>query len=344
MANYYEPKYLRGVLQKAVPPRTFFRSRFFTDNVTFPTETVSFEFAQGQRKLLPYGWSEGKSTPLTREGYQLRTYRAPLISGSRTITPATLDSKLLGESEWNSGLTPDMRAREVAARDLADLQEALFRRQEYMCARLKQDGKLTITGEGVNDEVDYQFSNIETVTKASDKWSTPSYDILGKLAKLARTLRRDGVNPDMMIVGHEVAEALSLNEGILKLRNDSFVNIPAPDSLEPGVTFLMQLRAPGLYLNVYEYDEYYVDELGDLVPLIDPGTVILQSSRERNMMLYGRVVYIDSRTQDYVASIGEYTPYVVTEEDPPVRKLILASRCLPMPRDTQSWYVLKNVV
>ena len=342
MTDYYEPKYLRGAIEKALPPRTFFRSRFFPPSVTFPTESVSFEFSKSKRILLPYADQYSGSVPIMREGYQLKSYRAPLITGSRTITPSTLETKLLGEREWNSGKSPEDRARELAARDLAELQEALFRKLEFMCARVKQDGKLTIDGPGVMDEVDYQVANIETVTNAN-KWTSTSYDILGKLGKMARTLRKNGINPDMLIVGSDVSEAMCVNEGILKLRHDQWVNIPDPASLEPGVVFLMQIKAPGIYLNVYEYSEYYTDENGDLVPLIDPGTVIMQSSKERNMMLHGAVTYLNHRTRDYVTSMSEYVPYVVAEEDPPVRKLVLSSRALPMPRDNEAWYVLKNV-
>ena len=344
MNDYYSPKYLRGALEKAIPPKKFFLSRFFKQAITFPTVSVSFEFAQNKRILLPYADQYSGSVPIAREGYQLKTYRAPLITGSRTITPETLETKGFGEPEWNSGKSPDERAKEVAARDLAELQEALYRKLEYMCARVKQDGKLTIDGYGVNDEVDYQVPNIETITANNQKWTNTSYDILGKLAKMARVLRKNGVNPDMLIVGSDVSEAMCVNEGILKLRNDMWVNIPDPASLEPGVVFLMQLKAPGIYLNVYEYSEYYTDNNGQLVPLIDPGTVIMQSSRERNIMLHGAVTYLNPKTRDYVSSMSEYVPYVVTEEDPPMRKLVLSSRALPMPRDNEAWYVLKQAV
>lgn len=344
MTNYYEPKLLRGAIEKSIPPKTFFRSRFFSRSITFPTETVSFEFSKAKRVLLPYASIHGASTPITREGYQLRTYRAPLISGSRAITPYTLQDKLFGESEWNSGKAPDDRAREIAARDLADLQEALIRRQEYMCARVKQDGKLEIDGRGVAESVDYHFENIEEVTKAADKWSNTKYSILNKLLKILRKMRRDGVNPDMLIVGEGVAEALSTNEELLRLRHDEYLSIPDPGSLENGVTYLFNIRSAGINLNVYEYLEYYTDTENNVVPLVDPGTVIIQSSREKNYMLHGVVTYLNHRTREYVSSMGEYIPYVVAEEDPPVRKLVLSSRCLPMPADVESWYVLKNVI
>lgn len=342
MKNYYDPKYLRGSITKILPERLFFRNRFFSESVTFPTQTVTFEFASNSRRLLPYATEHSGSIPVDRNPYQAKTFTAPLLSGSRTITPDSLAMKLLGEAPYNSGLSPEDRARDLAAQDLVDLTEALYRQEEYMCARLKQDGKLDIDTDGILATVDYGFTNIENITSAN-KW-TENYDILGKLAKMARELRKNGVNPDTLIVGAEVAEAINQNAGVLKLRHDTFVEIPAPDSLENGITFVCQIRAPGVYVNVLEYDEYYADADGNLQPVIDPKTVIMQSSRERNIMLHGAVTYLDQRTNEYITDMSEYVPYTVSSYDPPVKKLIVSSRVLPMPRDIESWLVLKNVV
>ena len=38
--NYYEPKYLRGSISKILPERLFFRNRFFSESVTFPTKLL----------------------------------------------------------------------------------------------------------------------------------------------------------------------------------------------------------------------------------------------------------------------------------------------------------------
>ncbi|MBQ7543868.1 MAG: major capsid protein [Synergistaceae bacterium] len=342
MNDYYDAKYLRAAITKITPARLFFRNRFFTESMTFPTKTVTFEYAKNTRALLPFSDDHMPSPPVKRNPYQALTFTAPLLSGSRTITADTLAQKLIGESPYNSGMSMDERAEELALRDLMELTDALYKQEEYMCARLKQDGKFTVNATGLNTTIDYGFTQIETVASAN-KWGATS-DVLGYLTKKARELRKNGINPDMLIVGHDASEALCNNEGVLKLRHDQFVDIPAPASLEDGVTFVCRLRAPGLYLNVYEYDEYYEDEDGDLQPMIDPKTAILQSSREHNMMLHGAVLHIDTRTGGYVSEMREYVPYVVTHEDPPVRKLIVSSRTLPMPTDITSWITLKNVI
>ena len=342
MTNYYDPKYLRGAIQSIRPARLFFRNNFFTESVRFPTKQVTFEFAENARGLLPYANDDAPAPAVSRTGYQAKTFTAPLISGSRVISPATLEMKLLGESPYNSGMSPDERARQIAANDLMELVDQLYRQEEYMCARVKQDGKLIIDGEGIHQEIDYGLPFMETPTGAN-KW-TASYDILGKLQKMARELRKHGTNPNQLIVGEGIAELFNQNQAILDLRRDDYFKIPDPGDLADGIIYLCTLRAPGLHLDVYEYSEYYTDKAGDVVPVIDPGTVIMQSSRERNFLLHGAVTYIDERTREYVTEMTDYVPYVSVETNPPVKRLIVSSRVLPMPRDVNSWYVLKNAV
>ena len=342
MADYYEPRYLRGAIRKIQPTRLFFRNNFFTEAVRFPTKTVTFEFAENPRALLPFANEDMPAPSVKRSSYQAKSYTAPLISGSRVITPATLETKLPGESPYNSGFSPEDRARELAADDLMELQDQLYRQEEYMCARVKQDGKLIIDAEGLHQEIDYELPFIETPTQAN-KW-TSSYDILGKLQKMARELRKQGTNPDQLIVGEGIAELFNTNQAIVDLRRDEYLKIPDPGSLANGIIYLCTLRAPGINLDVYEYSEYYTDNTGTLKPVIDSGTVIMQSSRERNFMLYGAVTYIDDRTRQYVTEMTDYVPYVSVSTNPPERRLIVSARSLPMPRDVNSWYVLKNAV
>ena len=291
MTNYYEPKYLRAAIRKINPARQFFRNRLFSETLTFPTPTVTFEYARSPRMVLPFANDNTGSVNVARSGYQALTFTAPLLSGHRVITPSTVNEKLFGEAPYNSEYTPEDRARELAAMDLIELQESLYRQEEYMCAHAG----------GAKGEIDYGFTQAESV-KASDKW-TANYDILGKLLKCARTLRKNGINPDTLIVGHEVSEAINTNAGVLALRHDNWVNIPEPGSLEDGITYICQLRAPGLYLNVLEYDEYYSDKDGNVLPLVDPKTAILLSSKDRNMMLYGAVTYLD-KNGEYVSEMA----------------------------------------
>ncbi len=175
----------------------------------------------------------------------MKTYSTPYLAPNRVITNDDLYQKSLGESEWNSGVTPDERAAKLAAEDIMYLQDTITRTEEFMCARVKQDGKLIIKGNGINEVVDYGFENIATVD-ASDRW-TPTFDIMGQLAAIAREMRKDGINPDMLILGSDAADMLLKNERYLKLLDNRRVEIGEIklSEMEDGINYLGRIIVPG---------------------------------------------------------------------------------------------------
>lgn len=341
--KYYEPKYLYGVLKELAPVNAFFRKNFFTQTVTFPTESVTFENMKADKRPLPFSHPDMPAPVIGRTGYSARRYTPPLVSGSRVINFHTLESKLPGESPYNSGVDIEQRAAELAANDLEELQAGIQRREEIMCCELKQNGKILVDSDAVNGVIEYGFENLELAT-SSDKW-TGSYDILGKLQEVNKKLLQQGTNGDMLILGVKAADALLSNTKIAKLLDNRRMNFGdlAPADLANGIQYLGKLAAPGLFCDIFCYNDFYFDEAsGKMKSYIDEGTVILQSSQEKNFMLYGAVAYIDNNGSDFV-SASEYAPYVAVSQNPPVRQLIVASRPLPMPADVSSWFVLKDV-
>lgn len=341
--KYYEPKYLYGLLKELSPINAFFRKNYFAEKITFPTETVTFERMNAYRKAASF-FNDDMPAPVDkREGYSVRSYKPQLIGKSRVIDIPAIKNKLAGEAPYNSGVSPEERAAEIAANDLEQLQGAIQRKEEILCSKLKQDGKIIIDGDAINGVVEYGFTNIEE-TASADKWAS-GYDILGKLEATSDKLLQDGINPDMLILGKKAADALLANTKIAKLLDNRRINFGeiVPGGLANGVQYLGKLIAAGVYLDLYLYRDFYKDDDGQVKPYIDDGTVIMQNSQEKNYMLYGAVNYIGD-DDEFVTSMNDYVPYTITSKDPPVKKLIVASRPLPMPAQINSWYVLKNVV
>lgn len=342
--KYYEPKFLYGVIKELEPVNAYFRKNFFNDTITFPTESVTFERMNSDRGILPFSDPNKPAPVISRKGYSARIYTPPLISGGRMINLSTLEQKIAGETPYNSGLSPEDRAAEIAANDLAELQAQIQRKEEYLCAQLKQNGKIIVDADSFDGVIEYGFTNIE-VTQSSDKW-TSSYDILGKLKEKNVELLHNGVNADMLIMGYQAAAALMSNTKIAKLMDNRRMNFGeiAPEKFAQGVQYLGRLIDVGLYLDLYCYADFYNDyDHGTIMPYLNTDCVIMQSSQEKDYMLYGAVTYIDHNGEDFISS-NEYVPYIVTTQDPPTRKLIVASRPLPMPAKNNSWYVLKEVV
>ncbi|MBR1602928.1 MAG: major capsid protein, partial [Synergistaceae bacterium] len=93
------------------------------------------------------------------------------------------------------------------------------------------------------------------------------------------------------------------------------------------------------------YAEWVPDDMdeGKLKPIIDPETVIMQSSRERNSMLYGAVT-LNDEAGEFHTYMEEFVPNTWFTRNPPQKFISLSSRPLPMPHDLKSWVVLKGVV
>lgn len=349
--DFYTPRTMKGALKRILPVRTFFKSRFFGNSVTFPTKTVSFEFKDAKRRLAPYVSDRIGSKSVERDGYEIKTFMPTLVAPDRPITEDTLAQKLLGESLINSGVTPDERAASIAAQDLMDLQEMVTRRIEYMCARVKQDGALSIIGDGVNRKVDYEFENIVEV-ESSDVW-TPDSDIMGMLGAGGEELSKFGVNPDMLILGTAAAEKFLDNKKILRLLDNRRVEIGEirPSDMENGIRYLGRVATPKITIEIYSYGEWYpddqdLDEDGEpkLKPLVDPETAILQSSTEQNSILYGAITLSNTKTEEFETYMDEVVPDSWMTKKPAQRFISLSSRPLPMPHDLKSWMVFKNVV
>ena len=349
--NLYTPQTMRGVLKRALPLRTFFLSRFFRNVVTFPTDSVFWEVSEDKRRLAPYVNPRLGSQAVERDGYKAKSYTPPLVAPERPITNDTLAQKLLGEALINSGITPAERAAKIMAQDLLDLDNMITRREEFMCARVKQDGLLTIKGRGVNYVEDYEFENIVEVA-TGDVWGTTS-DLLGQLDAGAQELSKYGVNADMLILGSDAAKAFLNNEKILKLLDIRRVEMGeiAPRSLESGIRYLGRIASAQVTVDVYGYSEWYPDEEDldadgnpKLKPMVDPETAILQSSTEDNSMLYGAVTLMNQKTEEFETHMDPRVPDSWITKRPAQRFVSISSRPLPMPHDLKSWMVFKNVV
>jgi hypothetical protein len=157
----------------------------------------------------------------------------------------------------------------------------------------------------------------------------------------------------MLILGKAAARALLNNNKFLELLDNRRVEMGEikPGELENGVAYIGRAITPGMMLDIYSYTEWYPDDTDldadgnpTLKPLVDPETAILQSSSERNSMLYGAITLMDKNSEQHVTYMEPYVPHSWITEDPAQKFISIKSRPLPMPHDLKSWYVLKHVV
>ncbi|MBQ9269673.1 MAG: major capsid protein [Oscillospiraceae bacterium] len=344
--DLYTPRTLRGVIERMPRANTFLRDTFFNDVQTFPTETVEFDIVKGGRELAPFVHPKLDAPVLANEGFQTKEYKAPLVSESTITTAEDLMTREAGEHIY-SGRTPASRAVGKIARDLQRMNEAITRREEWMAAQTIFTGKIPVIGPGLNEEIDFNFTQSVTITTAADKWDSGSADILGQLETWCETIQKNGyTNPNVVIMDRTAAHALVTSEqmkGLLDIRNYDLARI-APRQLPNGATWIGSYGKLGL--DFYQYNDWYLDNWTDpenptTKKLVPDGTIAIMSTAARFSRLYGSISYIPYGQQNFITEEADRVASVWVEHNPDRKLLGLQSRPLTVPHEVDSWLVAK---
>lgn len=85
----------------------------------------------------------------------------------------------------------------------------IVRREEWMAATAIFTGQIPIIGEGLNEVIDFDFTNKETIVSAEKKWNADTSDPLGDLERWREAVQKEGfVNCNICIMGKGRCERL----------------------------------------------------------------------------------------------------------------------------------------
>lgn len=347
MANevsIYTPRTMGRIVSKLPPAHTFFRDTFFKNEETFTTKDVDVDFVKGKRKVAPYvhRMIGGKTVPNT--GYETKTYTPPLVAPDKITTVDDLLTRQAGENPY-SGRTPAQRAVLKMSQDYTELRDMIVRREELMCTQSIFTGTIPVIGEGINEIIDFGFTNKETITTAGKKWSAASSDPIGDLKRWHKTVQKTGfTNCNMCIMADNVATAFVNHEKVQKMLDVKNFNLAViqPKQLPNGVTYVGTIHELGM--DIYTYNEWYLDDwttpgTEEEKPLVPNNTLTLISSNANYSMYYGAITLINETTKDFVTVEGKYVPETWVERKPARRFLQLSSAPLSVPHEVDSWFV-----
>jgi hypothetical protein len=347
--NLYEPRKLMKVVKSVPPVTTFLRDKFFRSRQTFVTETFDVDFVKGARELAPFVAPLIGGKIVKNQGYETKNYHTALIAPVIITTAENeLNHRMPGEALY-SDRTPADRAVEKLALDLQRLEDMRVRREEWMCAKALFTGQIPIIGEGVNEVIDFKFTNTDTITDAAKMWNAPTADIIGDIQNYRRIVRQTGyVNCDIAVMSPDVANAIINNAKIQKLLDIKSYDLAVirPKELPGGVKYIGTIQSEGL--DLYTYDEVFLDDTvlnsegnPTLQPLIPSGTIAFLSTKSNYSIYYGAIHYIPEKQNNFVTVEGVRVPHSWVERRPDRRFLSLQSRPMPIPHEVDSWYVAK---
>lgn len=331
--DLFDTRTMLEAVRQMLPVRTFLKETFFTNVRTFDTEHVDVDIIKGKRRMAPFVSPKLAGKVVERQGFRTNTYKAPMINPKLPTTAEQLQKRLAGEPLY-SGMSPDDRAAEQLGRDLAELDEMITRREERMCAQALFEGKIDIKGEGVDEVIDFGLTNKEALSGGA-LWNQTTADPLADLKRWRRTIvKASGINPDIVVMGSDVIDAFLANEKVQKMLDLRLVDTGQinPQTLPNGTTYVGRIAELGV--NIYTYDEWYLDDDGTEKPMVPEKSLLMGSTAARFDLLYGAYVDQEMGTLDLPR-----IPRSWVEKDPSVRWVQLISRPLPVPQHIDSLYV-----
>lgn len=341
--SIYEPRTMGRIVEKLPPVRTFFRDTFFRREETFNTESVDVDFVKGTRKVAPYVHRiiGGKTVPNT--GYETKTYKPPLVAPDKITTVDDLLKRRPGES-LVSGRRPAERAVLKMSDDFRELRDMISRREELMCVQSIFTGQIPIIGEGLNEVIDFGFTNTEVISAATKKWSNAGSDPIGDLKRWHKQVQKTGfTNCNACVMADDVATAFVGHEKVQKVLDVRNYNLAViqPRQLPNGVTYVGTIHELGM--DIYTYNEWYLDDWTDPEtpeekPLVPNGMLAMLSTNANYSMYYGAITLIDEGTKEFKTVEGKYVPDTWVKRKPARRFLQLQSAPLSVPHDVDSWF------
>ena len=339
--SIYEPRTIGKLITRMPPVRTFFRSTFFGNVVTFDTRTIDIDFRKGSRKIAPFVHTKigGKTVP--NSGYQTKTYTPPLLAPNKVTTTDDVSNRSAGEALY-SDKTVEERMVEKLARDFNELQEMIARRIEWMCAQAIYTGTIPIIGDGLNEVIDFNFTNREEKKEAAAKWQK---DKIGYIRWAKKQVQKTGfVNCNICVMAGDVLEDFLNDEKVQKMLDVKAYDLAVirPQELPSGATYVGSLRGEGV--DIYTYNEWYLDDFTDPTkpaekPLVPDGTLALLSTAAHFSMAFAAVRVLDKNSEIFRSVEGAYVPTSWIEHNPDRRFLQLNSKPLPIPHEVDSWFV-----
>lgn len=335
--NLFDSRTMMAALEQAKPPRTFLLDTFFSGAPrTFDTEAVDIDIIKGKRRLAPFVNPRREGKIVEKRGFKTRSYKPAYVKPKMVTTAEDILKRDPGMTIYSPNSGPAAKAAAELGRNLAELNEMITRREEWMAAQALTTGKCPIIGEGVDDLVDFLMEPTHLpVLTGQALWSDhANADPLANLKAWKRLIAKDsGINPTIVVMGLSAIDNFLACDKVLGTANGgknvfNMINVQMgridPRLLPNGVTYYGTLQELGL--DVYTYEEWYVDDESDIEsPMIPTNKILMGNPSARTERMYGAI-----RDLSALAAVPRF-PKSWTVEDPSARFVMLQSAPLMAP-------------
>lgn len=228
--------------------------------------------------------------------FTTKEFEPPAYGEAFPMNVCDLLNRMAGVDPYTAAYTEYAGQMTAAmAKGFVLIDDKIKRAVELQASQILQTGKLTLTDSSGATVYELDFKPKAThFPTVGVPWSTVATATpLADLEALAKVIRSDGkVNPDRVIMGSTALNEFLQNAGVQAALDNRRINIGdiAPQFDDSGATFYGYVWAGSYSFEIWTYPDTYNDpQTGNPVEYIDPGKVVMLSSRTRLDMTSARV-------------------------------------------------------
>lgn len=289
---------------------------------------VDIDIIKGKRRMAPFQSPRVEGKLVEKLGKTTNSYEPAYVKPKKELD-AELIVNARGEGESAYSLqSPEERARDMLATELNDLEDMIIRREEWMCAQQLVNGYVDVVGDGVNYRINLLMDADHKITlTGTNIWTDALSDPDSDLSDGVGLISQDAGLSANIVIGNTATMDVYVRHAKVKdnlntRRAD--LGFIKPEDMGDGVSYYGYVTVSGKQLDLYGYDNWYIDDAGVEQPMIPNGQIVITSTKADFRRHYGA---IKDKKAGY-AAIPRF-PKTWDVEDPDVTWLMVQSAPLP---------------
>ena len=293
---------------------------------------------KSKRKITPFVGPNMPGVFLGKEEFSIKEYEPPMVKPFRVAHANELFKQKFGQTIYGDSITAEDLALDTMASEIADLDEVITRKETLILGELLSTGKIVIEGKGVSREaISYgtDSENFEELT-GTDAWNDAGSDPLADMERWQMlVLKKTGILIDSIILTPKAKKYFMDHEKIKEKLQYTESNIlrVKPRRLGDGASYLGTI--PELNLDIYSYVDWYTNDAGEEVSILQDGGVLACKSKSVTFH-YGAISQIAGESKARRIYTGNRIPKHWVDEDADLEKIRLASAPLPVLDDADA--------
>jgi hypothetical protein len=288
---------VRAVEQVVRTPR-FLTQMLVKERSVHGTPYINLDkVSKNYRMIARYTSRQGEANRIGRSGFSSTIHVAPYVYEKYVMTPSDVDDRMPGQTEWE--VNPSSNETEIMAEALTNLNTRLDVLEEKQVSEAIQTGKLAISGDSVDYEIDYNMNANHIITLSGGaEWDEPTTNnILGNLVTWTSLQTTKGMPAPRDLVCDNLAMGLLLDDSdiqdLLDNRNFDIGAIGFDINEDMDAVYCGRIRYRNADVRLWEYDGLYdyIDGSGDRQSgkLVADNTALLISRAQDFRFHYGKI-------------------------------------------------------